>query len=89
MEESLLPREINREEKTESEKEIRWSAFFQEVKGICCIAGPMVPVIFSQFLVHVVSTMMVGHLGELSLASSALAISLARVTGFSFLVNFF
>ncbi|KAI4357718.1 hypothetical protein L6164_001650 [Bauhinia variegata] len=80
--ESLLPEEI--EVKAD---QITWNALNQEVKRICCIAAPMVPVISSQFLLNVVTTMMVGHLSELSLSSSALAISLAGVTGFSFLLG--
>ncbi|MBA0556708.1 hypothetical protein Golob_026787 [Gossypium lobatum] len=49
----------------------------------------MVAVTLSQYLLQVISTMMVGHLGELALSSSAIAISLAGVTGFSFLVSQF
>ncbi|MBA0828796.1 hypothetical protein Goarm_013431, partial [Gossypium armourianum] len=45
----------------------------------------MVAVTLSQYLLQVISTMMVGHLGELALSSSAITISLAGVTGFSFL----
>ena len=85
IEESLLPK--LREEKAESGERITWTYFFQEVKRLARIAGPMVPVICSQFLLQVISTMMVGHLGELYLAGCALAISLAGVTGFSFLVS--
>ncbi|MBA0766070.1 hypothetical protein Gotri_015149, partial [Gossypium trilobum] len=47
----------------------------------------MVAVTLSQYLLQVISTMMVGHLGELALSSSAIAISLAGVTGFSFLLG--
>ncbi|KAK7255591.1 hypothetical protein RIF29_29004 [Crotalaria pallida] len=48
----------------------------------------MVVVLSSQFLLQIVSTMMIGHLGdELYLSSTALAISLAGVTGFSFLMG--
>ncbi|KAL1295999.1 hypothetical protein HN51_056783 [Arachis hypogaea] len=59
----------------------------EEMKRICEIAGPMVVVIASQYLLQVVSTMMVGHLGELALSSSSLAISLSGVTGFSLLMG--
>lgn len=61
--------------------------FRGEVKRLSQIAGPMVAVILSQYLVQVVSVMMVGHLGELSLSSTSIAMSLAGVTGFSFIVS--
>ncbi|GFS32778.1 MATE efflux family protein [Actinidia rufa] len=47
----------------------------------------MVAVTLSQYLLQVVCTMMVGHLGELSLSSTAMAVSLSSVTGFSFLLG--
>jgi len=47
----------------------------------------MVAVTLSQYLLQVVSMMMVGHLGQLALSSTAMAISLASVTGFSVLVS--
>ena len=74
----------------EEEREIRgltWSVLGQEVKSVGWIAGPMVAVTLSQYMLQVVCTMMVGHLGELSLSSTAIAISLAGVSGFSFLVS--
>ncbi|KAI5677278.1 hypothetical protein M9H77_08228 [Catharanthus roseus] len=59
---------------------------FEEVKKLCYIAVPMVAVNLSLSLLHVISLTMVGHLGELSLSSTALAISICSVTGFSFLI---
>ncbi|XP_028060179.1 protein DETOXIFICATION 12-like isoform X3 [Camellia sinensis] len=47
----------------------------------------MMAVTLSQYLLQVVSIMMVGHLGELSLSSTAIAISLSTVTGFSLLLG--
>ena len=85
MEESLLPKRI--EQSTEQQR-VTWKSFSEEMKRICHIAGPMVAVISSQYLLQVVSTMMVGHLGELYLSSAALAFSLASVTGFSLLVSY-
>ena len=85
MEESLLAKQI--EQSTEQQR-VKWTGFSEEMKRICHIAGPMVAVISSQYLLQVVSTMMVGHLGELALSSASLAISLAGVTGFSLLVSF-
>ena len=52
------------------------------------MAAPMVAVTVSQYLLQVVSLMMVGHLGALvSFSGVAIAMSFAEVTGFSVLVN--
>ncbi|KAJ0037336.1 hypothetical protein Pint_22174 [Pistacia integerrima] len=61
------------------------SEYVEEVKRLSCIAGPMVAVNLSQYFLQVISVMMVGHLGELSLSSTAVAISFCAVTGFSLL----
>ena len=82
MEEGLLVKE--REVKAER---LTWGLIGQEMKRLCCVAGPMMAVTLCQFLLQVISLMMVGHLGELSLSSSAIAISLCAVTGFSLLVS--
>jgi len=80
MEENLLG------EGSEKQK-VTWDGFGEEMKEIIKIAGPMVIVTVSQYLLQVVSLMMVGHLtDELYLSGAALAISLATVTGFSLLV---
>lgn len=88
METSLLAKESD-DEKGESKNNrvISWDVYTTEMKKICQIAGPMVAVILSQYLLQVVSTMIVGHLGELYLSSAALAISFTGVTGFSFLMG--
>ncbi|GER44449.1 MATE efflux family protein [Striga asiatica] len=62
----------------------RWREIGKEMKRLGYLAGPMMAVTLSFFLLQVISLMMVGHLGELSLSSSAIAFSLASVTGFSF-----
>ncbi|GLT91898.1 hypothetical protein SLE2022_097600 [Rubroshorea leprosula] len=59
--------------------------YVEEVKRIGFLAGPMVAVNFSQYFLQVTSVMMVGHLGELWLSSSAIAVSFCAVTGFSLL----
>ena len=84
MEEGLLvkEREVKRERLT-------WGVIGQEAKRLCYIAGPMAAVTLSQFLLQMISLMMVGHLGELSLSSSSIAISFCNVTGFSVLVSSF
>ncbi|CAN1240144.1 Protein DETOXIFICATION 12 [Linum grandiflorum] len=63
--------------------ELTWKVFVDEVKRLGYIAGPMVAINLSQYLLQVISLMMVGHLGELQLSSTAIAVSLASVTGFS------
>lgn len=68
---------------------LNWETFFKEVKRVGFIAGPLMAVTLSQFLLQVISTMMVGHLGELALSSTSIAISFSAVTGFSLLVSLF
>ncbi|KAH9794894.1 protein DETOXIFICATION 12 [Citrus sinensis] len=82
MEESLLiPKE------SLSSSSTTWDVLSGEVKNQGYIAAPMVAVTLSQYLLQVVSMMMVGHLGQLALSSTAMAISLASVTGFSVLLG--
>ncbi|KAH9681402.1 protein DETOXIFICATION 12 [Citrus sinensis] len=64
-----------------------WDLLSGEVKKQGYIAAPMVAVTLSQYLLQVVSMMMVGHLGQLALSSTAMSISLASVTGFSVLLG--
>ncbi|KAL7090928.1 hypothetical protein ACP275_12G073200 [Erythranthe tilingii] len=80
MDENLLLKE--RESLTE-----RWREIAEEMKKLGYLAGPMVAVTLSHYLLQVISLMMVGHLGELSLSSTAIAISLAGVSGFSLLLG--
>lgn len=86
MEEGLLvlPTETTRERKRE------WplaGEIKDEGRRLGSIAGPMMAMSLSMFLIPVSSNMMVGHLGELALSSTAIATSLAAVTGFSLLVR--
>ncbi|KAF5940354.1 hypothetical protein HYC85_021521 [Camellia sinensis] len=83
MEEGLL---LLKEEKEERRRWV-WGDVGEEVKRVGWIAAPMVVVTLSQNLLQVVCTMMVGHLGELALSSSAIAVSLAGVSGFSLLLG--
>ncbi|XP_027367080.1 protein DETOXIFICATION 14-like [Abrus precatorius] len=62
---------------------ITWSVFVQEVKGVGYLAGPMITVNLSLYFLQIVSLMMVGHLGKLALSSTAIAISIGAVSGFS------
>ncbi|KAL0446824.1 UNVERIFIED_CONTAM: protein DETOXIFICATION 14 [Sesamum latifolium] len=57
------------------------------MKRVGYLAVPMVAVTLSQFLLQVIPVMMVGHLSELSLSTSSIAISLASVTGFTLLLG--
>ncbi|CAK9151296.1 unnamed protein product [Ilex paraguariensis] len=83
MDEALLQKERGEER----EGSLTWGVLGQEVKGLGYIAGPMVTVTLSQYLLQVISVMMVGHLGELYLSSTAIAISLSGVTGFSIMLG--
>ncbi|KAK3409404.1 hypothetical protein EUGRSUZ_J01527 [Eucalyptus grandis] len=57
--------------------------FVQELKKAARIAAPMAAASVLQYLVQLVSVVAVGHLGQLSLSSVAVATALANVTGFS------
>ncbi|KAM7487693.1 hypothetical protein LguiB_025177 [Lonicera macranthoides] len=85
MEEGLLVKERNEEGIINSDD--RWRVLCKEVKSLGYVAGPMVAVNLSAYLLQVTSVMMVGHLGELPLSSTAVAISLSGVTGFSLLMG--
>ncbi|WOH10282.1 hypothetical protein DCAR_0729749 [Daucus carota subsp. sativus] len=63
----------------------RWEVIAKEAKKVSYIALPMVVTTVSQYMVRVISMMMIGHLGELSLSGAAIATSLTNVTGFSLL----
>jgi len=67
--------------------EIRWNVFVEEVKRVGYLAGPMVTVTLSQYFLQIISLMMVGHLGKLALSSTAIAISICAVSGFSVIVS--
>ncbi|CAN4121734.1 unnamed protein product [Withania somnifera] len=67
--------------------DLKWRVIWEEMKEICYLAGPMIVVTLSQYVLQTISLMMVGHLGELSLSSTAIAVSIAGVTGFSFLMG--
>lgn len=66
---------------------ITWGGFVEELKEVSYIAAPMVAVTVLQYLLQVVSVIIVGHLGQLALSGVALATSINNVTGFSLLVS--
>ncbi|KMT08175.1 hypothetical protein BVRB_6g142980 [Beta vulgaris subsp. vulgaris] len=84
MEEGLL---LKKKVGKEREIKVGYKEIGEEIKRVSWVAGPMVAVLMSQYLLQVVSLMMVGHLGALYLSSTALAVSLAAVTGFSLLLG--
>ncbi|CAH8337401.1 unnamed protein product [Eruca vesicaria subsp. sativa] len=70
--------------KGEEEEELnKRDGFFPEMRRLSYIAGPMVAVNSSMDFLQVISIMMVGHLGEIYLSSTAIAVSFCSVTGFS------
>ncbi|XP_060194374.1 protein DETOXIFICATION 14-like [Lycium barbarum] len=83
MEEQLLENGENRRFITTGTGE--WDTYYKELKKLTYIAAPMVAVSVLQYLLQVVSLMMVGHLDQISLSSVAIANSIANVSGFSLL----
>ncbi|KAL4280621.1 hypothetical protein GQ457_03G031040 [Hibiscus cannabinus] len=63
----------------------KWIDSLKELKIVGALAAPVVAVTVLQHLLFVVSTMMVGHLGELQLSGVSIATSFATVTGLCFL----
>jgi MATE family multidrug resistance protein len=77
--------------KSEENDELEASegVFWAEFKRVGSMAAPMVTVTVSQYLLQVVSLMMVGHIGILaSFSGVALAVSFAECSGFCVLVMF-
>ncbi|KDP33026.1 hypothetical protein JCGZ_13057 [Jatropha curcas] len=71
-------------------EERKWAitrdGFLKELKKESCLAAPMVAVSVLQYLLQVVSVIIVGHLGDqIALSSVAIATSISNVTGFSLL----
>ncbi|KAF5457066.1 hypothetical protein F2P56_021201 [Juglans regia] len=63
----------------------KWRAVVKELKIVSYVAAPMVVVTVLQYLLQVVSVIMVGHLDDLSLSGVSIATSFTNVTGFSLL----
>ncbi|XP_041006616.1 protein DETOXIFICATION 14-like isoform X2 [Juglans microcarpa x Juglans regia] len=63
----------------------KWTAVVKELKIVSYVAAPMVVVTVLQYLLQVVSVIMVGHLDDLSLSGVSIATSFTSVTGFSLL----
>ncbi|KFK43772.1 hypothetical protein AALP_AA1G170800 [Arabis alpina] len=80
----LLP--VDRVEKV-TWRDLRDGSFTHELKRLICFAAPMAAVVVAQSMLQIISMVMVGHLGKLSLAGASLASSFCNVTGFSFVVG--
>ncbi|WCJ34844.1 MATE efflux family protein [Euphorbia peplus] len=64
----------------------KWIESLKEVKKVSYVAGPMVGVTVLQYLLQLISMVMVGHLNDqLSLSAVSIATSFTSVSGFSFL----
>ncbi|XP_020160683.2 protein DETOXIFICATION 12 [Aegilops tauschii subsp. strangulata] len=62
----------------------RWC---REAAQLAGLAAPMVVVMLLQVTMQFISTVMVGHLGDVALAGAAIANSLTNVSGFSVLIG--
>ncbi|KAF3605056.1 hypothetical protein DY000_02045378 [Brassica cretica] len=68
-------------------RNLRDGSFTEELKRLISFAAPMAAVVIAQFSLQIISMVMVGHLGNLALASASLASSFCNVTGFSFIIG--
>lgn len=82
MDEGLLS-PLKKGGKEDDVRSFTWGVLAEEGKKAGYIASPMVGVALALKLMQVISIMMVGHVDELSLSSTALATSICTVTGFS------
>ena len=64
-----------------------WAEATAEAGRLAALAAPMIAVALLQLMMQLISTVMVGHLGEVPLAGAAIANSLTNVSGFSVLVS--
>lgn len=87
----LLPLPSEKEGKQQPEQRSGdggwWGEATAEAGRLAALAAPMIAVALLQLLMQLISTVMVGHLGEVPLAGAAIANSLTNVAGFSVLVS--
>ncbi|XP_008446676.1 protein DETOXIFICATION 12-like [Cucumis melo] len=82
MEETLLAKQ-----KENNLSSTSTGVYLEEMRRVGFLAAPLVIVTFSQFMLQIITMMMVGHLGALALSSTAIAVSISAVTGFSVLLG--
>lgn len=80
---------ISKSRNEESKNKRKCDEFFEEVKKLLGLAGPLMSVNLLLYCLQVISVMFIGHLGELALSGASMATSFATVTGFSLLVSLF
>ncbi|XP_022141868.1 protein DETOXIFICATION 1-like isoform X2 [Momordica charantia] len=81
---SLEPKESRGEKKMRE----KWRVYPTELKKVSLIAAPITTALVLQYLLQVVTVVIVGHLGdELLLSGVSIATSFVRVTGFSLLLG--
>ncbi|XP_047091857.1 protein DETOXIFICATION 12-like [Lolium rigidum] len=73
--------------KEHDEKGRWWREAAEESGRLVAVALPMIFVALLQFMMQLIATAMVGHLGEVELAGAAMANSLSIVTGFSIIAG--
>uniref|UniRef100_A0ACD5XIN9 Uncharacterized protein n=1 Tax=Avena sativa TaxID=4498 RepID=A0ACD5XIN9_AVESA len=69
------------------EKRRWWREAVEESGRLVALGAPMIAVALLQLMMQLISTIMVGHLGEVALAGAAIANSLTAVSGFSILIG--
>ncbi|CAM0950088.1 unnamed protein product [Alopecurus aequalis] len=87
MSSSEAPLLLAREKDEHDERRRWWREAVEESSRLVALAAPMIAVALLQLLMQLISTIMVGHLGEVALAGAAIANSLTNVCGFSILIG--
>lgn len=65
----------------------KWRNYTKEVKKVSLLGVPIITALLLQYLLQVVTVIVIGHLSdELLLSGVSIAVSFVRVTGFSLLV---